>query len=75
MTIHDKIQGLYQSIDSFPIGTLVRLEYLPTDRSRKWRKSSLSARWAEGRLDEMLALLHQEKWAYARWVRDDRPAC
>jgi hypothetical protein len=44
--------------------THIRLEYLPTAASRKWRKSSLSM-WAQGRANmeaTAKALQQQEGW-------------
>ena len=71
MTIHEKIEGLRQTSTSFPPGTLVQLQFLPTQRSRKWRNASLSVRWSESTADLQNTVAQQESWAYTRWVRKD----
>ena len=59
-----------KSPHNFEPGQLVRLEYMPTTRSRKWRKSSLSCRYHENHVKYAIELAKQENWHDWRFVAE-----
>lgn len=65
-SVYDQFQDLY---DLVPKGVAVELYYLPTERSRKWRKTSVMVKAYDSSLHEPMAqqLKTQESWYAVEW--------
>jgi len=52
-------------------GKLVRVQYLPTERSRKWRNASLVMHYTSYADESLQELQTQENWYKTKWVLFD----
>lgn len=47
---------------------MIQLEYLPTSKSRKWRKGPIRLVYCQQAFDDGVTLAKQEKWYAWRYV-------
>ena len=70
VTVHERYAWRYSDAFDYLLGQgLVCLEYLPTKRSRKWRKAVYRPIYSELAYQDGITLLEQEGWYAFRYVK------